>query len=134
MPKCGAVAYWLSMRTHNTGVVSPIPLCVTFKTPYARKTTGNHLMNPTPKKILRALSSVSATLKVKYATQKLLVQALKRFIALPSFSVLAQVWILAPLTEANYSNDNDSNFFKLHSFIKYYKSLKDRSHLKVTGI
>ena len=35
------------MRTYNTGVVSSIPLCVTFKTPLVRKATGNHLMNST---------------------------------------------------------------------------------------
>ena len=35
------------MRTHNTGVVSSIPPCVTFKTPLVRKATGNHLMNST---------------------------------------------------------------------------------------
>ena len=35
------------MRTHNTGVVSSIPPCVTFKTSLARKATGNHLMNST---------------------------------------------------------------------------------------
>ena len=34
-------------RTHNTGVVSSIPPCVTFKTPLARKSTGNRLMNST---------------------------------------------------------------------------------------
>ena len=44
--KC-AVAKWLGMRTHNTGLVSSIPPCVTFKTPFVRKATGNHLMNST---------------------------------------------------------------------------------------
>ena len=41
------LAFWLSMRTHNTGVVSSIPPCVTFKTPLVMKATGNHLMNST---------------------------------------------------------------------------------------
>ena len=42
------MAYWLSMRTHNTGVVSSIPPCATFKkTPLVRKATGNHLTNST---------------------------------------------------------------------------------------
>ena len=35
------------MRTHNTGVVSSMPPCVTFKTPLARKVTGNHLLKST---------------------------------------------------------------------------------------
>ena len=35
------------MRTQNTGVVSSIPPCVTSKTPWARKVTGNHLVNAT---------------------------------------------------------------------------------------
>ena len=43
----GAMALWLSVRTHNTGVVSSITPCVTFKTPLARKAAGNHLMNST---------------------------------------------------------------------------------------
>ena len=33
------------MRTHNTGFVSSIPPCVTFKTPLVRKATGNNPMN-----------------------------------------------------------------------------------------
>ena len=33
------------MRTLNKGAVSSIPPCVIFKTPLARKATGNHLMN-----------------------------------------------------------------------------------------
>ena len=43
----GAVAWWLSMRNHNTGVVSSIHPCVISKTPLVRKATGNHLMNST---------------------------------------------------------------------------------------
>ena len=43
----GAVAQWLNMRTHNTGIVSSIPPCITFETPLVRKATGNHLMNST---------------------------------------------------------------------------------------
>ena len=39
-----AAVKWLSMQTHNTGVVSSIPQRVTFKTPLARKAIGNHLM------------------------------------------------------------------------------------------
>ena len=52
------------MRTHNTGVVSSIPPCVTFKTPLARKETQNRLMNATLEPSL-----VSATLEIEYATQ-----------------------------------------------------------------
>ena len=37
----------VNKRTHNTGVVSSIPQCVTFKMPLARKGTGNQLMNST---------------------------------------------------------------------------------------
>ena len=44
---CRAVAYWLNMRTHNTGVVSSIPPCVTFKTILVRKATGDHLIKST---------------------------------------------------------------------------------------
>ena len=40
-------AKWLSMWTHNTGIVSWIPPCVTFKTPLVMKAMGNHLMNST---------------------------------------------------------------------------------------
>ena len=57
------------MRTHNTGVFSWIPPCINFKTPLARKATGNHLMNSISLEKLRALSLVSATLEIKYAAQ-----------------------------------------------------------------
>ena len=53
----------------NTGVVSSIPPCVTFKTPLVRKATGNHLMNSSSQAKLRALPLVSATLEIEYATQ-----------------------------------------------------------------
>ena len=33
--------------SHNTGVVSSIPPCVTFKKPLVRRATGNYLMNST---------------------------------------------------------------------------------------
>ena len=55
------------MRTHNTGVVSSIPPCVTFKTPLVRKATGNHLMKSISLEKLRALSLVSATLEIEHA-------------------------------------------------------------------
>ena len=42
-----AVVPWLSMRTHNTGVVSLIPPCITIKIPLVRKATGSHLIKPT---------------------------------------------------------------------------------------
>ena len=35
------------MWTQNTGVVSSIPSCVTFKTPLVKKAMGDHLMNST---------------------------------------------------------------------------------------
>ena len=35
------------MRTHNIGVVSSIPPCVTLKAPFMRKATENHIMNST---------------------------------------------------------------------------------------
>ena len=35
------------MRTHNAGVFSEIPPCVTFLAQLAREATGNHLMNST---------------------------------------------------------------------------------------
>ena len=60
---------WLSMRIHNTGVVSEIPPCVTVKTPLVKMTTGNYIMNSTSLKELRAMSLVSATLEIEYATQ-----------------------------------------------------------------
>ena len=41
------VAQWLSVQTHNAGVITSIPPCVTFQTPLVRKATGNHLMNST---------------------------------------------------------------------------------------
>ena len=65
------MAYWLNMRTHNTGVVSSIPPSVTFNTPLVRKATRNHLMNSTSLEKLRALPLVSATLVIEYATQML---------------------------------------------------------------
>ena len=42
------VVKWLSMRTHNTGVVSSNPACVTMKSLLARKAMGNHLRKSTP--------------------------------------------------------------------------------------
>ena len=41
------VPWRIIMRTHNTGVVSSTPPCVTLKTPLVGKTAGNHLMNST---------------------------------------------------------------------------------------
>ena len=38
--------------------------------PLVRKPTGNHLMNSTSLEKLRALSLVSATLQIEYATQQ----------------------------------------------------------------
>ena len=55
--------------THNTGVVSSNPPCITMKTPLARKAMGNNLIKSTSLKILRAWSLVSATLAIEYATQ-----------------------------------------------------------------
>ena len=57
------------MQTHNTGGVSSIPPCVTFKTPLVRKAMGNHLIISTSLEKLRAQSLVSATLEIEYATQ-----------------------------------------------------------------
>ena len=63
----GAVAYWLSIRTHNTGVVSSNPARVTIKTLLKRKATGKQ-----PHKIhfhsknSRALTLVSASLKIEH--------------------------------------------------------------------
>ena len=60
---------WLSVRTHNTGFVSSNPKRVTMKMPLVRKVTVNHLMKSTSLEKLRALSLVSATLEIEYATQ-----------------------------------------------------------------
>ena len=57
------------MRTRNTGVVSSIPPCVTIKTLLVWKATGNHMNFTSLEKKLRALSLVSATLEIEYATQ-----------------------------------------------------------------
>ena len=57
------------MQTLNTGVVSSIPPCVTFKTPLMRTATVNHLMNSTFPEKLRALSLVSAALEIETAMQ-----------------------------------------------------------------
>ena len=43
----GVLVYWLSMQTHNTGVVSSNFVNVTIKTLSARKATGNHLIKST---------------------------------------------------------------------------------------
>ena len=49
---------------------SSIPPCVTIKTPLVRKGTGNQFIKiHFPRKRLRALSLVSATLEIEYATQ-----------------------------------------------------------------
>ena len=56
------------MQTHNTGVVSLIPLCVIVKTPLVSKATRNHLIKPTSLEKLRTLSLVSAKLKIEYVT------------------------------------------------------------------
>ena len=64
---------WCSVQacgwTHNTGVGSSIPLCVTIKTPLVRKAMGSHLKKPLATNKLRALSLVSATLEIEYAMQ-----------------------------------------------------------------
>ena len=65
----GAVAEWLIMRTHNAGVVSSIPPCVTFKTPLVRKAMGSHLLNSTSLEKTHSPVSGSATLEIEYATQ-----------------------------------------------------------------
>ena len=50
--------------------MSSNPACVTIKTPLLRKATGNHLTKDTSQeKVLRALSLVSAKLKIEYAMQ-----------------------------------------------------------------
>ena len=69
MISCDDVAKWLSVRTHNTVVVSSIPPCITIKTPLARKATGNPLLKPTSLVKLSSLPLVSATLEIEYATQ-----------------------------------------------------------------
>ena len=56
------------MQIHNTGVASSIPPCVIIKMPLVRKATGNHQMNSTSLKKLRALPLVSATLKIEFVT------------------------------------------------------------------
>lgn len=43
------------------------PRLVTMKTPLARKVVENHLMTSLPWENIRALSLISATLKLKYA-------------------------------------------------------------------
>ena len=42
-----AVVYWLSMRTHNAGVVSSKLVRVTIKTSLVKKATENHLIKST---------------------------------------------------------------------------------------
>ena len=49
----------------KTEDVSSIPQCVTIKAPLVRKATGDHLHFP--RKNLRALFLVSATLEIEYA-------------------------------------------------------------------
>ena len=56
------------MWAQNTEVVSSIPPCVIFKMLLVRKATGNHRVNSTSLEKLRALSLVSATLEIEYAT------------------------------------------------------------------
>ena len=60
---------WLSVRTHNVGVVSSNSTCVIRKALWMRKATGNHLIKSTFPAKLRALSLVSATLEIEYAMQ-----------------------------------------------------------------
>ena len=62
------MVYWLSMHTHNVGVMSSNPACVTIKAPLTGKTSQR---KPPHKSTflekLRAL--VSAKLEIEYATQ-----------------------------------------------------------------
>ena len=57
------------MRTHDTWAVSSTPTCVTVRMQLAMKAKGNHLIKSTSTEKLRALSLVSATLEIEYATQ-----------------------------------------------------------------
>ena len=57
----GAVVWWLSVRTHNTGAERSNPGRVTMKTPLVRKATGHHLTKLTSLEKLKALSLASAS-------------------------------------------------------------------------
>ena len=57
------------MLSYCTGAVNSVPPCVTMKTPLLRKAMGNHLIKSTSLEKLRALSLVSATLKIEYPMQ-----------------------------------------------------------------
>ena len=62
----GAVVKWLSVRSHNAGVIISNPARVTIKAPLSRTATGNHLVKFTSVQKLRALSLVSAPLDIEY--------------------------------------------------------------------
>ena len=57
------------MWTYDTGVISSNPARVTIKMPLTSKATGNHLVKSTFLVKSRALSLVSATIEIEYATQ-----------------------------------------------------------------
>ena len=61
--------WWRGAGTRKAGVVSSSPEGVTITTPLVRKATGSHLIKSNSLEKLRALSLVSATLEVEYATQ-----------------------------------------------------------------
>ena len=72
------MALWRSGKScHNTGVVRSILPCFTM--PLVRKAMGNHFMNSTSLEILRALSLVSAMLKIEYATKFFLMHGCQFF-------------------------------------------------------
>ena len=56
------------VRTHKTGVVSSSHTRATMKAPLVKKAKGNHLIKSIPEKKFRALSLVSATPEIEYAT------------------------------------------------------------------
>ena len=45
---------WFSLWTHNTGVVSSNPACVTIETSLARKTKGNHIVKSTSREMIHS--------------------------------------------------------------------------------
>ena len=60
------------MRTHNTGVVSSIPPCVTFKMSLVRKATENHLIKSTSLEgTKRPVSGFSYAPKIENVTQNI---------------------------------------------------------------
>ena len=77
------------MQTHNTGVVSSIPSCVTIKTQLSRKAKGSHLIEST------SLEKTQSPISGFHHALNRICNAVHRFLAWPPVKVLADAMAAA---------------------------------------